>query len=111
MIGALVFGVGLALLAQSPFRMPIGERLFRLVWIGPLGRSFTRIAGRKVARGRSSSSASHASVVAAPRAIVSVPSAVPSNRSDGARVVQLEQIEQRISALEQWRRAKDAGAV
>ena len=33
-----LFGVSLGLLLRSPFRMPIGERLFRIVWLGPIGR-------------------------------------------------------------------------
>jgi hypothetical protein len=35
-------GVGFILLVRSPFRAPIGERLFRLVWLGPFGRWFIR---------------------------------------------------------------------
>jgi hypothetical protein len=35
-------GVGFILLVRSPFRAPIGERLFRRVWLGPFGRWFIR---------------------------------------------------------------------
>ena len=34
----IMLGVGLALLLRSPFRAPLGERVFRLVWLGPVGR-------------------------------------------------------------------------
>jgi eukaryotic-like serine/threonine-protein kinase len=44
----ILFGVSLALLARSPFRPPFGERFFRLVWLGPIGRWFLRFASRKV---------------------------------------------------------------
>lgn len=44
---ASMFGVSLVLLAKSPLRMPIGERIFRRVWLGPLGRAFVRFGARK----------------------------------------------------------------
>jgi hypothetical protein len=39
-------GVSFVLLVRSPFRAPIGERLFRLVWLGPIGRWFIGSAMR-----------------------------------------------------------------
>jgi serine/threonine-protein kinase len=45
---AIMLGVSTVLLSRSPFRMPVGERLFRLIWLGPIGRGFTRVAGRGV---------------------------------------------------------------
>lgn len=32
--GLSLLGVSFLLFARSPFRMPVGERLFRLVWLG-----------------------------------------------------------------------------
>jgi hypothetical protein len=43
----ILFGVGLVGLLRSPFRMPIGERVFRWVWIGPIGAAFIRFSGRR----------------------------------------------------------------
>jgi hypothetical protein len=40
-------GVSFLLLVRSPFRAPIGERLFRLVWLGAVGRWFLRGAMRQ----------------------------------------------------------------
>jgi hypothetical protein len=37
-------GVGFILLVRSPFRPGIGERVFKLVWLGPFGRWFIRSA-------------------------------------------------------------------
>ena len=37
--GPRLLGVSFLLLARSPFRMPLGERLFRIVWLGPPGRA------------------------------------------------------------------------
>ena len=39
-------GVSFVLLVRSPFRAPIGERLFRIVWLGPVGRWFIGSAMR-----------------------------------------------------------------
>ena len=43
----VMLGVGMVQLLKSPLRMPFGERLFRLVWIGFPGRAFFSFAGRK----------------------------------------------------------------
>ncbi len=48
--GMALLGVSVVLLIRSPFRMPPGERLFRLVWLGPIGRAFLRFAGRGARR-------------------------------------------------------------
>ena len=44
--GLSLLGVSFLLLARSPFRMPPGERMFRVVWLGPLGRWFVRFSSR-----------------------------------------------------------------
>ena len=41
-------GVGLVLLFKSPLKMPVGERVFRLLWLSRFGRAFIRFGGRKV---------------------------------------------------------------
>lgn len=43
-------GVGVVLLSKSPLRMPLGERVFRWIWLGPFGRWFVKFGGRKAAR-------------------------------------------------------------
>jgi len=43
-------GTGVVLLLKSPLKMPAGERLFRWIWLGPIGRAFVRFGGRKVRR-------------------------------------------------------------
>ena len=45
--GFCLFAVSLVLLLRSPFRMAISERLFRALWLGPLGRTFLRLAVRR----------------------------------------------------------------
>ena len=45
--GFCLFAVSLVLLMRSPFRMAISERLFRTLWLGPVGRTFLRMAVRQ----------------------------------------------------------------
>jgi serine/threonine-protein kinase len=42
--GLCLLGVSLVLLVRSPFRAQLNERLFRLLWLGPVGRGFLRRA-------------------------------------------------------------------
>ena len=51
--GLSLLGVSFLLLARSPFRMPPGERLFRVVWLGPPGRWFVSFSSRNVTRASS----------------------------------------------------------
>ncbi len=46
--GLMLFAVSFVLLSRSPFRMSPGERMFRLIWLGPIGRTFVRIGARSV---------------------------------------------------------------
>jgi serine/threonine-protein kinase len=93
---AIMLGVSTVLLSRSPIRMPIGERLFRLVWLGPIGRTFIGFAGRGVAPPAAASAASRPTGVraATPNPAVRPPVAAPD------RVAALEF---RVAALEQWR--------
>ncbi len=98
--GVALFGVSLGLLLRSPFRMPLGERLFRLVWLGPIGRAFIRAAGRGVARASAASGVLRASVPATmqrPTAPVAKPAAARAPD-------RIEALEIRIAELERWRR-------
>jgi serine/threonine-protein kinase len=100
----LVLGISVVLLLRSPSRMSIGERLFRLVWLGPVGRAFVRFAGRgvnpaaaavgtsgAVSRGSGAQTASPSP----PRTPGTV-APVPSDR--------VSALESRVDALERWRR-------
>ncbi|MEP7383120.1 MAG: protein kinase [Gemmatimonadota bacterium] len=44
----MMIGVSVVLFARSPVRMPIGERFFRRIWLGPIGRAFLALASRGV---------------------------------------------------------------
>jgi predicted Ser/Thr protein kinase len=101
LFGAIIlFGVSLGLLLRSPFRMPIGERLFRIVWLGPVGRAFIGLAGRGVAR---PSSASGVSAVVGTRSAQQP--ALPVVPTPAARAPdRVAALEMRVAELERWRR-------
>jgi hypothetical protein len=92
----ILLGVSLVLLIRSPFRMPVGERLFRRIWLGGFGRWFLRRAARGLAPGPSASSAS-----AAPSMIA--PAVSGTNGASGE--TSLRDLDRRVRELEQWRRS------
>ena len=102
--GLALLGVSLILFARSPFRMPVDERLFRLVWLGPIGRGFIRVSARGVAKRATGTTVPGTT---AP----SVASRQPT--SNGAATVRrpitpvssdrVAALEARIAALERWR--------
>ncbi|HEX4936162.1 MAG TPA: serine/threonine-protein kinase [Gemmatimonadaceae bacterium] len=121
--------ISLVLLARSPLRMPVGERAFRRLWLGPLGRAFLTVAGRGIAVGRGvpvTPLAAFSRSVPAPgpssdtgpgrapgRALrpPEASSATPgtSTGAGGASVADdvvgaVERLEARVTQLEEWRR-------
>jgi hypothetical protein len=100
----ILIGVSFALLMRSPFRMPLGERLFRLVWLGPIGRAFVRFAGRGKTDGVASTTRSlspRTPGVPAKSKGAAKPGHVPTTPT-GDRVAKLEF---RVAELERWREA------
>ncbi len=104
-----LLGTSLVLLMKSPFRMPPGERLFRLVWLGPFGRAFVRVGARGVKRAagpRSRSRSGVAAVVAPVRAAPVAASPAPVAAAAPVSVPaadRVSQLEARVAALERWR--------
>ena len=92
-----MIGIALVLLLKSPFRMPPGERLFRLAWLGPGGRAFVRLAGRGI-RTVSSSPGRRISSGAATTAPVEASTPVSASR--------LDRLEDRVAALERQQRER-----
>jgi serine/threonine-protein kinase len=104
--GLSLLGVSFILFARSPFRMPIGERLFRVVWLGPPGRAFITLSSRGVVRGKTGATmpgvtraSPRAASTAAPRTGVAPPP-IPVVALPPDHVASLEA---RIAALERWR--------
>ena len=85
-----MIGIALVLLFKSPFRMPPGERLFRLTWLGPAGRAFLRLAGRGVRTASTSGRRVSSGAAVAAAAAESVPAS--SSR--------LDRLEERVAKLE-----------
>jgi len=100
--GLGLLGVSFLLLARSPFRMPPGERLFRLVWLGPPGRLFIRLSSRGVAARTLGTTAP-----GLPRASADVGSArrttAPAVAATATPTDRMRSLEDRIAALERWR--------
>ncbi|HYW49573.1 MAG TPA: serine/threonine-protein kinase [Gemmatimonadaceae bacterium] len=96
--GLMMLGIGFVLLVRSPFRMPPGERVFRLLWLGPIGRLFIRIGARGVATVATATRTSGM----VPVASRSVPAA-PKPATLPPALTSVQSLEQRVSALEQWR--------
>jgi hypothetical protein len=78
---------------RSPLRVPIGERAFRLVWLGASGRAFLRFAARGMAAPAGSLSVSANRAMITP---VFVPVAGPPPKPSST-------LEERVTALEKWR--------
>jgi serine/threonine-protein kinase len=101
--GLALLGVSLLLFARSPFRMPVDERMFRLIWLGPVGRGFIRFSSRGVAK---SGTGSTVPGVTSP---VAVPPRTSNGSSNPKRAVtpvpgdRVASLEARIAALERWR--------
>jgi hypothetical protein len=101
-----LFGASLVLLIASPLRMPLGELLFRIVWLGPVGRSFIRLSAvglpqtpaslRTAARTGEAKAASRRTPAVA---IAATPPHAPV-RPRGT-------LEERVAALERWRHTLD----
>ena len=93
----ILFGVSFVLLLRSPFRMPIGERLFRMIWLGGFGRWFLRRAARGIAPSATASTGATGATAAASRPAVIATS--PAHEST------LAALDRRVRALEDWRQS------
>jgi len=87
MSALLALGFSLPLLLRSPFRQPIGERLFRAVWMGFPGRLFLNTAARGAAKAARTNAGSATPLSVAPPAVPPPPS---PRRSDNERLARLE---------------------
>jgi hypothetical protein len=95
--GFALLGTSLVLLLKSPFRMPAGERIFRLLWLGPIGRAFVRLS----MRGARPSAASARRPRATPMvSVVRAPSPAPAT---SAAIDPVASLEARVAELERWR--------
>lgn len=103
--GLALLGVSLILFARSPFRMPVDERMFRLVWLGPIGRGFVRFSARGVPKRSTGTTVPGTTSPQVAKSLPSTPRPAaaerrPSTPVPGERVAALEA---RVAALERWR--------
>ncbi|MDQ6633535.1 MAG: serine/threonine protein kinase [Gemmatimonadota bacterium] len=117
--GFALLGMSVVLLLKSPFRMPPGERFFRLIWLGPLGRGFVWLSMRGMlasgapGRRHRATPAVAARPVTAPGMSTASPARVdrpePVTRSAPSVTAlapdPLAAVEARVSELERWRRS------
>ena len=96
-----LLGIGTMLLLRSPFRMTLGERLFRLVWMGPIGLGVLRLAGARVNKPANRMTRSVTPAVAT-RASAPPPVPVPAKPSTQMEA-RVGAIEKRLADLERWR--------
>jgi eukaryotic-like serine/threonine-protein kinase len=99
-------GISIVGLARSPFRRPIGERLFRWFWVGAPGRFVLRMAARRVAGGAAAAPRTPASASAAEpyvTAAVLHSTAAPSafTAEDAPLAERVRRLEQRMDAVEE----------
>jgi len=114
--GAIMFlsalietGFALSLLMRSPLRMPIGERIFRLIWLGAPGVAFFRFASVGL-KGEAPTSSRRTIALPAPRnAAREVPTKWSSSNGKHAAAVEprLAALEERVATLE--RVSRDGG--
>jgi serine/threonine-protein kinase len=102
--GTSLLGTSIVLLIKSPFRMPPGERFFRRVWLGPIGRAFVRFGARSVkTRATSAVPRPKARVAPIPAQLPVSAVAAPLKSAGDATGDRLRAIELRVTELERWR--------
>ena len=101
--GVSLLGTSVVLLLKSPFRMPPGERLFRLVWLGPVGHTFVRFAGRSVRAGARGQAVRRSTVTPPSVRLAAVVPSIPAQPMNGGAPDRLGDLERRVKALEHWR--------
>jgi hypothetical protein len=82
--------------------MPMDERMFRLVWLGPVGRGFVRVSARGVAKRATGTSVPGVTAPTAAR-VVSNGSGKAKRAITPVPADRVAALEARIAALEQWR--------
>ncbi len=101
--GLCMFGFGMVLVARSPMRMSIWERLFRGVWLGAPGRAFLRSVANSTERAGSVTGVVQGATRDVATKAVALAVATPSGATltgAGAADARLAALESRIARLE-----------
>ena len=108
--GLAMLGMSLVLLLRSPFRMSPGERLFRVVWLGPVGRLFVWLAMRGVSSRPAPLRFAPTTAPPTPRVVTAAPTtpAAPAAPATSTNADLLRTLDARVRELERWRREHEA---
>jgi hypothetical protein len=114
-LSSALLGASIVLLVRSPLRMPIGERLFRWVWLGPTGRWLFGDADAGTAVGRTmpptgvpTGEPAYSGATSDTRAPVDAEQVTSPAASHTAGHDPVAALEARVSALERWRTVEEA---
>ena len=101
-----LLGVVFAIVVRSPFRMPLGERLFRAIWLGAFGRGFLRLAGRRLTPATPTSNTPMRPGPVSSPARTTPP--LPKYDSHGLTELPdpVARLERRVASLEAWRESR-----
>ncbi len=92
----IIRGLAIVGLLNSPLRRGVGEALFRLFWLGSVGRTLLRVSGRGL---RGDQATAFRATAPTPLVTKSAPVAPSAVRPDTAEAT----LEARVAALEAWR--------
>jgi serine/threonine-protein kinase len=100
----IMLGIAFIGLLRNPFRATVGERLFRVVWMGAPGRGFLRLAARGVQRpGGLTASSGMALPDEAVQEEVARDGVARTGQVASEEAVRLARLEARVDALERAR--------
>ena len=103
--GMMLIGFSIPLLLRSPFRMGLPERLFRAVWLGPIGRGVFALAGLGKVRPPGTTIAP-AATLTRPNPVTQPPTSPVTAPS--VAVPEVGGLEKRVAELERWRETMEA---
>jgi hypothetical protein len=105
--GIMLLGFSLPLLLRSPFKMPLPERLFRAVWLGPFGRGMFAVAGFAKVK-PPGTTLGFATAATRPTPVTQPPTSAPPVTLPPVKAHHDIGLETRVAELERWRQRVEA---
>jgi serine/threonine-protein kinase len=105
--GIMLLGFSLPLLLRSPFKMPMPERLFRAVWLGPFGRGMFAVAGFGKVKAPGNT-LGFATAATRPTPVTQPPTSAPPVTLPPVEAHHDIGLETRVAELERWRQTVEA---
>jgi hypothetical protein len=103
----MLLGFSLPLLLRSPFKMPMPERLFRAVWLGPFGRGMFAVAGFGKVKAPGNT-LGFATAATRPTPVTQPPTSAPPVTLPPVEAHHDIGLETRVAELERWRQTVEA---